>query len=343
MSAGLHATVFAFTKAGQALALHIQSALSAQLQAELVCGARISAPGFSPLNGALEDEVGARWTDRDALIFIGAAGIAVRAVAPHVKDKTTDPAVLVVDTAGQFVISLLSGHIGGANRLCAQLAQAIHATPVITTATDTLRRFSADAWAKAQGYAIDDMRMAKAVSAAILEGDIGFCAHAPIRGTLPAGLAELPDADIGILVSPRIQAPFARTLRLIPPVLHLGLGCRRGASKEAVLAAVSAVLSAHDLDIRAVKSAASIVLKQDEEGLLLAMEALNIPLAFYTAEQLNALPGPFAPSPFVKSVTGVDNVSERAAAMGGHRILVNKTKRDGVTVAVGEQNWEVSF
>ena len=279
----------------------------------------------------------------EILVFVGSCGIAVRKIAPYVHDKRTDPAVVCVDELGTFVIPLLSGHIGGANALSRRIAESLHATPVITTATDINRRFSVDTWATEHGCTISSMKLAKAVSAAILERDIPLKSDFPVTGTLPNGVISGETGNIGIYLTVTDKEPFENTLRLIPKVLHLGIGCRRGIEKEAVQAAVEQVFRENHLDFRAVQSAASIDLKQDEEGLLSFCKEQNIPIRFYTAEELEAVPGEFTPSPFVQKVTGVDNVCERAALLGADHLIVKKTACHGVTVAVAMENWEVHF
>ena len=278
-----------------------------------------------------------------AAVFVGAAGIAVRSIAPWVRDKRTDPAVLCVDELGRFVVPLLSGHIGGANALALRLAEELGAVPVVTTATDVNGRFSVDAWAARQGLFLDSMKAAKAVSAAILEGPVPLCCDFPVEGELPPGVVRGDSGAVGVCVSWRRKAPFRETLLLVPPVLRLGLGCRRGIAAEAVRAAVEQVLDQHGIHPRAVKGAASIDLKRDEAGLLDCCAAQGWPLDFYSAGELAALEGDFTPSERVLRVTGVDNVCERAAAMGGGRLIVGKTVRGGVTVAVAEEGWTARF
>ena len=148
---------------------------------------------------------------------------------------------------------------------------------------------------------------------------------------------------MGIYLTVSDKEPFEKTLRLIPKVLHLGIGCRRGIEKEAIERAVEQVFRENGLDFRAVSCVASIDLKQDEEGLLSFCEEQNIPIHFYTAEELTALPGEFTPSPFVQKVTGVDNVCERAALLSADHLMIKKTACHGVTVAVAMENWEVHF
>lgn len=284
-----------------------------------------------------------RFADSDLLVFVGSCGIAVRKIAPFVKDKTKDPAVLCVDELGSFVIALLSGHIGGANRAARWVADHLGATAVITTATDINGRFSPDAWAARQGFAIDSMKTAKAVSAAILEGDIPISTALPVTGDYPPGTYGGNTGKIGIQIGWEKENPFGTTLHLIPKGLHLGIGCRKGISREAVARAVDAVLDEYGIFPQAIACAGSIDLKAGEEGLLEFCRERQLPIHFYTPGELLAVPGSFTPSAFVQSVTGVDNVCERAALLGADRLIVKKTAREGVTVALAAEKLEVSF
>ena len=335
----MNIAIFAYSRTGCKTARRICMALP---EAETLCYAvpRLAEPGFLPLEKAV---YGAAFSEMDALIFVGAAGIAVREIAPYVRDKRTDPAVLGLDERANFVIPLLSGHIGGANALARRLAAALGATAVVTTATDVNGKFSVDTWAAEHGCAISDMGGAKQISAEILEHSVPICSDFPIQGPLPNGLVLGESGELGIYVGYRCSAPFMHTLRLVPRVLRVGIGCRRGTAQETVEAAVAAVLSAHQLDSSAVKGVYSIDLKQQEAGLLAACAKHNWPTVFYTAEELRSVPGEFTDSPFVQEMTGVGNVCERAAMRGAEKLLVKKTAVDGVTVAVAAEHWEVSF
>ncbi len=334
--------LFAYSRQGCATAEAVRTFFSG----DEVCAyapARLAGSGFTPIpqpSGAFYGDAFARW---DALLFVGSCGIAVRAIAPHVRDKKTDPAVLVIDEQGTYVIPLLSGHIGGANALAASLAAHMGATAVVTTATDIHQKFSVDAWAARNGFSLSSMAAAKAVSAAILERDVPMMSDFPVRSAYPAGVVAGTSGDIGICLTVEEKEPFTETLRLVPRILHIGIGCRRGTTAAAIAEAVEAVFEQHHLDRRAVKCAASIDLKQEEAGLLQFCQEQSWPLTFYSAEELSRLPGEFTPSPFVSRVTGVDNVCERAALMGADRFLVRKSARNGVTVALAAEDLEVQF
>lgn len=336
----MRAAVFAFTERGKATARRVAGRMAGD--AELYAPARLAGEDFAACAGGLPEFVG-KLFDRDALIFVGAAGIAVRAVAPHVASKRSDPAVICLDEAGRFVIPLLSGHIGGANALAGKLASALDAVPVITTATDVNGRFSVDAWAAERGMAISSMALAKRVSAEILVRDMPFWSDKPVSGALANGLIWEDHGPLGVCVSVRDLKPFDETLMLVPRALRLGIGCRRGAPARAVEAAVLKALADNRLRPEAVAGAASIDVKADEAGLIECCHSRGWPVAFYSAQRLNAVPGDFSKSEFVKNTVGVDNVCERAAAASGGRIIVKKTALDGVTVAVAEEKWGIEF
>ena len=291
----------------------------------------------------IADDMEKIFTENDSLIFIGACGIAVRAVAPYIKSKTTDPAVIVIDDQGRYVIPILSGHIGGANGLARMIAQLLGAAAVITTATDGAGKFSCDSWAVQNDCAISSMKIAKEVSAAILKKDIPVVSDYELPSSLPKGLVLGDTGEIGIYIGIHEKSPFKTTLRLIPKILALGIGCRKGTSEEHLLSAVKTVLADNGLDIRAVEKIASIDVKKEEVGLLSLAKELDAELIFYTADELNAVDGNFDESAFVKDTVGTGNVCERSAVIDGRKLIVRKTVMDGVTVAVAEKERRIEF
>lgn len=334
--------VFAFSRQGCRTARRVMELFrSESLQAYTM--ERFGEPGFEPIRRPPDGFYGPIFNEVDAIVFVGSVGIAVRKIAPYVRDKSTDPAVVSIDELGRFVIPLLSGHIGGANALAQQIASALDATPVITTATDINNKFSVDTWATQNGYRMSNLCKAKAVSADILENDVPLSSAFPIVSELPNGVKLGDSGPVGISIGYTTDEPYERTLRLIPPVLHLGIGCHRGAAKEDIALAVDTVLRENGIDSRAIKCAASVDLKRDEAGLLEFCRERSWPVTFYSAEELLAAKGDFASSEFVKKITGVDNVCERAASLGAERLIVRKTVCNSVTVAVAAEHWEVRF
>ncbi len=272
----------------------------------------------------------------DALIFVGSCGIAVRAIAPLLEQKTSDPAVVVVDECATYVISLLSGHIGGANALASRLAAGLGATAVITTATDRRGLFSVDSWAIAQGLRIATPERIRVVSARLLAGqEIRIDSCLPFDSAPPPGVKLCHSGgDISIDWQ---RTCDAAALQLVPPLLTLGVGCRRGVTAgrlEALFQQILHLVNCHPL---AVARVCSIDLKAGEAGLLEFCQQHDLPLATFSPAALMALPGCFAVSDFVMRTTGADNICERSAILGagkGARLLQGKMVQEGVTMAL---------
>ena len=320
----------AFTRAGCTLGRR----LTQNLGGTLWTSERLSASMGLPSCGDLQSWTGERFQDSEALIFISATGIAVRAIAPFVKDKFSDPAVVSVDEAGRFAVPLLSGHVGGANDLARRVAALTGGQAAISTATDVNGLFAVDQWARAQNLVLWEREKAKAVSAALLEGKpVAVRSAYPISGTMPRGLG-MESANLGICIAPTAQErPFVRTLHLIPRAVTLGIGCRRGTEQVRLEAALEEFLDRFAIPAAAVRGLASIDLKQDEPGLLAFAQSHGWPITFFTARELAMEQGEFPPSAFVEKTTGVDNVCQRAAQRAGGTIVIPKTVCQGVTFA----------
>lgn len=338
----MKAAVFAYSRQGCKTARRVMTYF-AGWEVRAFTMERFEEEGFGPLGRPSQHFYGPLFQWADTMVFVGSCGIAVREIAPHVKSKLTDPAVIAVDELATFAIPLLSGHIGGGNELAAGLAAHLGATPVITTATDINRKFSVDAWAAGQGLYLDSLDAAKRVSARILEEPVPLASDYPLASPLPGGTVKGDFGELGICISCRTRKPFDETLLLVPPLLHLGVGCRRGISAEAIEGAFSQVCGENGIHPKAFKELDSIDLKAQEEGLLEFCERRGLPARFYSARELRALAGDFTPSDRVLRVIGVDNVCERAAMMSAENLLVKKTAVNGVTIAVAEEHWEVRF
>ena len=176
-----------FTPRGARLAAELAQSLNAQGdEANAYASGRCAAAGGLPPMGGVAAWTRERFDAADALVFVGAAGIAVRAIAPCLRSKLTDPAVVAVDEAGRYAVSLLSGHVGGANRLARRIAALTGGQAVVSTATDVNGRFSVDEWIARQGMAMCNPKAARAFAAALLEGrPVGLASDFPIAGGLP--------------------------------------------------------------------------------------------------------------------------------------------------------------
>lgn len=282
----------------------------------------------------------------DGIIFIGAVGIAVRLIAPHIKSKELDPAVVVVDELAQYVIPILSGHIGGANELASKAAEQLCAIPIVTTATDLNGVFAVDVWSRKSNCAILDIGTIKYVSAALLRGDeVGFVSDFEVLGELPKGISAGLNAKIGILFSihPKKQ-PFSTTLQVIPKIITLGVGCKKNTDPKGFENYMLATLKEQDISIKAIKQVVSIDLKKEEACIKLFCEKYQLAFHTFCARELSEVAGDFTPSEFVKRTTGVDNVCERSAVLGsGGKLLLKKQSKDGITVAIAGEKWRCEF
>ncbi|MDD6154493.1 MAG: cobalamin biosynthesis protein [Eubacteriales bacterium] len=295
------------------------------------------------------------WTDRafpddDALVYVGACGIAVRAIAPHVVSKASDPAVVVIDECGDFVIPVLSGHLGGANNLARKIAELTGAVPVVTTATDRNGKFAVDEWSKKQGAWIIEPHRIKLISSAVLKGD-DVTVESPwdLAGDMPEGLkrfspkaegasdgAERPDIELDVFDK------YSDAIHVVPRIAVLGIGCRKNTPEENIEECFAKFLEENHVFEKAITEAATIDIKKNEPGLLAFCGKHSWHLTDYTAEELNALDGDFTGSDFVKKITGVDSVCERSAAKkagAGYKIVVRKFAREGVTMALALRDY----
>lgn len=345
----MKAAIISFTRRGAELARRLCGELEEQkIDTEVWLKMKDAKP--LPDVHLLEDSA-REWTKErfescGALIFIGAAGIAVRSIAPFVKSKKTDPAVVVVDERGNYAVCLLSGHIGGGNALTRRIAGLIGAEAVITTATDVGGKFAVDEFAARRGYYMDSMEYAKEIAAALVAGErVGIRSAYPLTGRIPAELDTEGCPSSGFCIDVVWDEPFTHTLHLVPRLTVLGIGCKRGMDKERIREAVMETLERYRVFPQSVCGIASIDMKKDEPGLLALAQEFGVRFWIYSAEELAAAESEdsFAESEFVRSVAGVGNVCERAAllAAGTRKLLIPKTACGGVTVAAAVTEYTV--
>lgn len=277
----------------------------------------------------------------DGLIFIMAAGIVVRTIAPLVQSKASDPAVLVMDQQGMYVISLLSGHLGGGNDLSRKIAAAIGASPVITTATDVQGVTAFDEIAKRNDLVIENLGTLKYISGALLEGKKAEL-YTDLPLSEPCHLPQIqvtdhPTGEFRVVVSDRmlLDLQTEKTLYLRPKSLVIGVGCKRNTDPVHLAACFREFLKTYQLSILSVAKIATIGLKQKEPAILQLCENLRVPLEIVPDESIQKCSYPFEKSAFVQSVTGVPSVSEACSylASGCGTVLTGKIKYAGVTLA----------
>ncbi len=357
----MRTAVFALTPMGVKTAQRVRAALP---EADIFVGARCraefpEAQAFSRLS----EIVGAKFHSYDALVFLMATGIVVRTIAPLLRGKLEDPAILVLDEQAHHVISLLSGHVGGANALTRQLAQALGSDPVITTATDVEGRLAPDAIAGRLGLFPQPHNAILSVNRALLSGrEVVYCIDTRLRlaefyaeALRALGLAVRPvpgdgasaaaqvesEGKVAVLITDARQRKCqGRHLRLCPRRLIAGVGCRRGVAADEIEQALAASLSHLGLPKDAVDVMATTEVKKDEAGLRETAKKRGILLHFYDQRALQAMVDRYGlqESPFVRKTIGVGNVAEAAAlAEAGSvrgRLALGKTKFKKVTVAL---------
>jgi len=339
MNTGADMAIWALTPHG----VFLSKKLGAHFpDADLFVSERLDVPWCKKTFPRLGDAVADQFHAYRAHIFIMAAGIAVRVIAPHISKKSTDPAVVVIDDAGRFCISLLSGHLGGANRLSESAARVINAVPVVTTATDANDLPSMDMIARDQGLDIENPSAVKTINMMFLKNEPVFMQdpYGLLAGKIPARLIrqsapENPDAPC-IIVDDRIRTTGRHTLVLRPRILFAGIGCNRGTEMSEIRGLLKKVCEQHGLSIQSIRAIATIDLKKDEPGILELAQSLCIPLHFYDSDTLNQVSTVSKITPYAEKYTGAKSVCEAAAILSANpgKLIVTKQKTRQVTIAI---------
>ena len=353
----MRTAVISFTKKGRALSEKIRDVLSADDEIRLYTGQKkagetereyLDAHEICFLEKPLAEWAGEQFEQKNVLIFVGACGIAVRAIAGAVRDKLKDSPVLVVDECGQYVIPILSGHVGGANEIAERLASRLSATAVITTATDVNGKFAVDVFARDHALVILDRRGIAKISEKVLEEETVTVSVAPkFRGLLkelPEEVAQEtypPDGQTDLVISTEKEALAHAVLPLKPKEYVLGIGCKRGKTENEIAAFIRENLDALGITEEDVAGIFSIDRKKEEAGIVGWAAHQAVPYHTFSAEVLEQISGAFASSDFVKKTVGVDNVCERSAlagceSYGGGELILKKQARDGITLAVAK-------
>lgn len=311
-----------------------------------------------PIRAPLAAHMGDWFAVYRRLVLLMPVGAATRLIAPHLRDKREDPAVVVLDDQGRFAVALAGGHRGGANELARRVAAVVGATPVVTTAADLRSTLAVDLLGREWGWRIEAERAALlAASAAAINGEpLGAYQDAGEedwwQGPLPTGLVRYSSLEAlaaagvpALVISDRtlpqeLPADVAeRWVVYRPPTLYVGVGCVRGASADELEDRLRRALAEHGLALGSVAALASIELKRDEPGLLELAARHRWPLRLYRADELEAL-GPLpGASAAVRAATGASGVCEPAAllASGGGQLIVPKQRSARATVAIARR------
>lgn len=347
--------VYALTQQGAMTAARLAGRMAIELYVPpALMGNACLIKGAKPF-GSLRALIAKTFTEYRRHVFITAAGVAVRCIAPSLESKTVDPAVVVLDQYGKHVISLLSGHLGGANALAKEVAEILGGQAVITTATDTENVPSLDVLAIEFNLSIGNIKAVAKVNSSLLAGrpvvvddpsnhlrlkqsvwkDLFIFKETPAY----AGISEAELAGMAkVTVTARLPRLEDNNLVLHPKVLHVGVGCRRGVNGREIVEFILETIRQLELSPLAIGCLASADVKQYEPGLRDAGEALDVPLQFFTARELDTVPVTSV-SPKAREVFGIDGVCEPAAmlAAGENAVLrLPKHAGRGITIAVAE-------
>ena len=283
------------------------------------------------------------WDSHDALVFISSAGIATRLCAPLLDHKTKDPAVLCMDDLGRYVIPILSGHIGGGNKLAERISQITGAIAVITTATDIRGIQAPDIYAMENGLRIEENSQLTRVTAMMVDGrPLGFYG----RGVPPIdypGLVRIDESQIEgcslpglVLVSNSLDLKLPKVPHVImrPSNVNIGIGCRKGVSGESIIKFLSELLREQGLSSLSVGKMATVDVKKHEPGIREAARFFGCQLKVFGLDEIRAVQDRFPKSEFVEKAIGVHSVSQPAAYLLGGKIIVSKARKDGITISV---------
>ncbi|BDG61557.1 precorrin-4 C(11)-methyltransferase [Caldinitratiruptor microaerophilus] len=345
--------VLSITRHGTALAARLAAALP---EADHWVPPKFAAlaPGARVFEDPVSQRMGDLFRRYDGIVAFVSLGAVVRMVAPHLRDKKTDPGVVVVDDRGTFAIAVLSGHLGGANALARRVARVLGATPVVTTASDVRETVAVDLLGHEFGWRIEGWENVTAASAAVVNGepvavyqDAGEPDWWPPDRPLPENIrrvasleeAAAPEYAAALVITDRVLGPehaslLGKAVVYRPQSLVVGIGCNRGTPAEEIAGAVAAVLAGAGLSPLSVRNLASIDRKQDEPGLLAYAAAQGLRIDFYDAEALNSVEVP-SPSEAPMRYVGARGVAEPAAVLSaGGPLVVPKVKSGNCTVAV---------
>lgn len=297
------------------------------------------------IEGNIKEYIEKRWGELEYLIFISSTGIAVRYIKDAIVSKDRDPGVLVIDDMGKNVISLLSGHLGGANKKAIEIGKLIDGNPIITTATDNRKIQGIDIYSKNHDLIIDRLKDIKDISTLMIEDKkIGF--YSDIKIEKPSykniisleNLENLEEVDGLIIVSnKKYKYKDFPMIILRPKNIVLGIGCKKGKSATEIISAVKKDLNRLNISEKSIGEIGTIDIKKDEKGIIDTAKYFNVNLRFFSPSEIEKVEDKFEKSDFVKKIVGVYNVSEPIAYLLGKKVIQGKTAHDGITISIGER------
>ncbi len=274
----------------------------------------------------------------DGIIFITSLGICVRTIAPYIKSKESDPAVLCIPNDGSKVISVLSGHLGGANALAMSIGSMLNALPIITTATDIKGIMSPDMIAKEYDLYIDNMEYCKKIAAMLVDdrrvaikddsNDIQIDGYEKFEKSLTYdGIVHITNS---------INKDENITLKLIRKDIVIGIGCRKNYGSDLMRKKVLKVLKDNNIHDKSIAKLCTVEIKKDERAILELAKYFNVEMNVHSIQKIQEVEHFFKGSDFVKAAIDVSCVAEPSVHLSGGVIFIKKMKLDGMTISIGQ-------
>ncbi len=343
MNTEVKTAVIAVTQSGKELAKKLREKLG---YGDIYVTTKLLEEGTLAIYPDLKALTGRLVKEYEALVFIMAAGIAVRMIAPYVEDKLKDPAVIVMDEKGKNVISLLSGHMGGANAMTMRISKLLEAHPVITTATDVNEKSALDNIIRDLDASVSDLKASvKRINYSLVHGEkVGLYMERDYqidtRGFILLKNLEakrIEEMAHVVCITSKCKLPISdeACIKIVPKDLVIGIGCRKNTPKELLQKSFDDFLKSHNIDVRAVKMIASIDIKGEEPAITALADALGVPFKTVSQNDVRSVEHLFEKSEFVKKSIGVYNVAAPAAYLLSGNLYIPKHKYQGITFAVG--------
>ncbi|MGH4139109.1 cobalt-precorrin 5A hydrolase [Clostridium sp.] len=312
----------AFTSSGEAIAARIK------------CCSNYEVHMFSKVN--YKSNLNNIFSNYEGIVFISSTGIAIRISAPFIKNKRVDPAIVVVDDLGRYSISLLSGHIGGANELAENIAGFLKNQAIITTASDGRGIEAVDIFAKRNNLFIESLGDAKKITSMMIEGE-DIKIESEIEAKIGYENIVEKHESAAIFISSKLSINYDKPSCILRPKnIVVGLGCRRGKSMDEIINGLKEVFKNNDLSIKCIRAIATVDVKQDEIGIIDACKILDCELVIISRSDIVKVQDKFNKSAFVESTIGVSSVSEPCAYISGGELIVRRTAINGITIAISK-------
>ncbi len=305
------------------------------------------------IEGGIKTILKSLWDNNEGLVFISSTGIAIRLIHDHIKNKNSDPGLVVVDDMGKFAISLLSGHLGGANALASFIGEEIGALPVITTASDNRGIGALDLFAKENFYYIEDKKYLTKIMGLMVDGKkIGFYTEdnkiidydnlemISIENDILKDSFKEKNLEALVMVTSskfdlsQIEIP---SILLRPKNINIGLGCKRGVKGEKIISAIYEALDKENLSPKSIKAIGTVEVKKDEEGLIQASNHFSSPLIIFSLEEIKSVEEKFPKSNFVKNTIGVFSVADPSSYLLGGEVIRERQAYDGITISIRKE------